>query len=160
MSRIEEIRTWQHRRDISAIAKVYYDECMPKAIPFDEEAVALSFQVILEDPSRSKSNAWLVYQDDEAIGFLLGSANRIVYCWDVAATLDNLYILPEKRGGLTALKLIREFEEWARVLGCVQIFLGVHREDDLAAMERTGKLFEKIGYSLAGHYYVKTTIGG
>jgi GNAT superfamily N-acetyltransferase len=158
MLSVKEVQSRSQMVDIGRLSKRYYEECMPSGeVPFDMAAVYATVQGILDDPERQYMNLWIAYDDNRPVGFILASSTRFVYAWDRCARQENLYVIPEKRGTITALKLIRAFEEWARLLGCLQVFLGVARDDNKAEAKKIGKIFNRIGYGFAGTYYVKHT---
>ena len=64
----------------------------------------------------------------------------------------GIYILPSHRGGSTALRLIKAFEDIATEKGTKKIFLGISTGIEA---ERTVKLYEKLGYKMFSYCMVK-----
>ena len=90
--------------------------------------------------------------EKELIGVFIGYANSHPFGNDVIASDFILYLLPEHRGGTIAVRLIKKFEAWAKELGVKEIVLGVSTEVNV---ERTSKLYERLGYAAKGHTFMK-----
>jgi len=85
------------------------------------------------------------------VGMLWAVCAPILPWTPAPIAMDQIvYVLPEYRGTSHGIKLIRHYEQWAEDKGAVEIRLsiasGVHEH-------RTGKLYQKIGYSHLGSQY-------
>lgn len=88
--------------------------------------------------------AWL---DDKLIGFMCGYVTETFLNEQVNAYDAGLFVLPEHRGGTLALRLVREFEVWARAQGAENVWICqcVGHEID-----STRRFFERLGYECQG----------
>lgn len=79
-----------------------------------------------------------------------GMAGGIVDQWfnnDLMAYDYSLFIDPAKRSGITAIRLIRTFIEWARIKGAKQIHMGIGTGINV---ESTTRLYESLGFRQIG----------
>jgi len=83
----------------------------------------------------------------EGIGFIMGMVQSIwfsekKYGFDLA-----LYILPNRRGGISAAKLVKEFEKFCRQQGCTEVTLSSSAE---ISTDITRRLYVGLGYQDCG----------
>jgi len=86
----------------------------------------------------------------EPYGFLHGYAEEYFFARARAARLEFLYILPKRRGGLDAMKMLAGFRQWAVKKEVVEI-----RIDSAMGVEttRTDRLFKRLGFQMVGGNY-------
>jgi GNAT superfamily N-acetyltransferase len=86
----------------------------------------------------------------ESAGGLEGAAVAYIdsewYSEDAIAQEIVLYVVPERRGGLTAARLIAQMDAWARSMGARWLQAG---STTGIAMDRTIDLYEHLGFSRA-----------
>lgn len=115
--------------------------------PFIEERAAQTIQYIINNDSG------FIAQDNERVVGMIGGAlvphyfSNVVFANDLA-----VYVTPEYRGGRAALLLVKAFEDWAMRNGAIEIVLGLSTGIN---PERTGKFYERLGYNLSCHNYLK-----
>jgi GNAT superfamily N-acetyltransferase len=80
---------------------------------------------------------------DSPIGMITASAGPHAFSSVLRSGCELLYVLPEHRGGRTAMKLVERFKEWSDDLGAVYSTMGVSTGLD---PERTGRFFEFMGF--------------
>jgi GNAT superfamily N-acetyltransferase len=86
-------------------------------------------------------------------GIFIGCLNKPWYSEDVYATNLFLYVHPEHRGqARTMVKVMIEFERWARVMGCKQVRAGTSFTDTADVADR---IHTKLGYSKLGSCFKK-----
>lgn len=80
-------------------------------------------------------------------GMMAGWALRSFFNDDICARDMILYMLPEKRGGTTALRMVRQFEDWAKWVGAREISIGItaNIDDDKAT-----RFYNAMGYRTRG----------
>lgn len=87
-------------------------------------------------------------------GFIIGGLmGMVVEDWfgDDRVVQDlALFIDPEQRGYMAATHLIAAFSEWAQSMGCVETEMGVNTGIN---PERTGRMFEAVGFRRVGLLY-------
>lgn len=95
----------------------------------------------------------LIDENDGVItGFLIAELTAPVGGVDVIATDVAFYVLPEYRGSLTAFRLIKKYECWAKTNGAKHIELGVSSGVD---HEKTLSLYAFLGYRPSSVTYIK-----
>lgn len=84
-----------------------------------------------------------------------GMAGGIVDQWfndDLIAYDYSIFVEPTRRNGIIAARLIRVFEEWARIKGAKQINMGIGTDVNVAG---TSRLYESLGLKHFGPLFVK-----
>ena len=86
----------------------------------------------------------VAYVNGCIVGFMIGFVGAPWYSKRVEAMEQLLYVDPAVRGGTTAVRLIKEFEQLCKAKGAgvinVGASTGVHED-------RTVKLYERMGYT-------------
>lgn len=95
----------------------------------------------------------LAVMDDEIVGFMAGYIGETFLNHEVNAYEQGLYVVPEHRGSTIAVRLVREFEAWARARGAKNIWLGQSVGQDQG---QTLHFFERLGYECQGFITCKT----
>ena len=76
-------------------------------------------------------------KDDEPIGFLTGSLMTYNFSNASYAREIDLYIVPSKRGGMTAVQMMKKFIDWAKAKGAKEVYFepsqGVKKDFDKMA---------------------------
>lgn len=107
------------------------------------------FMVLLSNPN---GVVLLAENDSEIIGMMAGFASEHFFSQQLFATDFVLFIEPDHRGGSSAMRLIKEFEKWARDLGVVEIVLGISTEVHAG---RTADLYARLGFDQSGITMIK-----
>lgn len=119
----------------------------------------------LYDPEKLMQMAkeWLQYpewrfariaEDDTGTIYAMyvGQISEYYFGQDLVATDTLFFVRPDRRGGLAAAKLVKEFEEWAFSRGALDIrpasSSGVEKE-------RVRQLYEALGYEVVGFVFNK-----
>tara|TARA_B110000977_G_C10847845_1_gene404619 strand:- start:131 stop:577 length:447 start_codon:yes stop_codon:yes gene_type:complete len=95
----------------------------------------------------NKPESWLslvVELDKEIVGFFLGYVVEHFFGHELTAGDLCIYIKPEHRGGMTGARLIKRFDSWCQEKGVKEPLLGVSAG---ITPERTGRLYERLGYT-------------
>lgn len=88
----------------------------------------------------------------ELIGVYVGVVGDAFFSTDRIAQDLLLYVEPEHRGGMTAMRLIKAFENWAWQQGAAQIRPGISVGGDYTTAAR---LYEAAGFDVCGYTFVK-----
>jgi GNAT superfamily N-acetyltransferase len=91
--------------------------------------------------------------DGQIVGFMAGYVGETFLNHEVNAYEQGLYVMPEHRGSTIAVRLVREFEAWARARGAKNIWLGQSVGQD---QMQTLHFFERLGYACQGFITCKT----
>jgi hypothetical protein len=83
-------------------------------------------------------------------GYMVGSIEQYFFCDYTVATSVFLFVDPQQRGGLAALKLILAFRAWARNRRASEMYIGVAGG---VLVERTGRFLQRLGLKFTGGNY-------
>jgi GNAT superfamily N-acetyltransferase len=86
--------------------------------------------------------------DGELVAIFLGFVAPQFFGDGLGAKDLAMYVKPEHRGGMHFVRLVRAFERWAKLRGARVCTLG---QSTGVAMDRTRKLFERLGYITTGY---------
>lgn len=91
----------------------------------------------------------LVAREGEALlGTIILSIGPLWYAPKVLVARDLLvWVAPEHRGGSTFIRMIRAMEAWARNVGITKLYLS---QSTGIEVDKTVRLYEKLGYSVSG----------
>lgn len=133
------------------IGQSMHAESRFRRYPYEVEDVARTLATIISTPTLG---AVLVDdRDGEIIGGFAGVLAPFFFASQVKFASDMaLFVLPDKRGGMAAAKLVRAFHDWARAEGAAETNLGINTG---VHPERTGKLFERLGFKCCGALYLQ-----
>jgi GNAT superfamily N-acetyltransferase len=84
-----------------------------------------------------------------------GMAGGIVDQWfndDLIAYDYSIFIEPSRRSGITAIRLVKAFEEWARIKGAKIVQLGIGTKLNV---EGTSKLYQSLGFEVFAPLFQK-----
>lgn len=151
MYTVTELLTTEHVNDIVAMGKVFVAE-NGAHLNYDEEEVRATCDLVLNDMDREHFNIFLVYKDHEALGFIFASCGKYLFNKQRYAQQELLFVRPAYRHTRAFLKLIKSFEEWARLRSSVEIWMGSAHSKTL------GNILPKIGYPEVGTYHKKRTV--
>lgn len=91
--------------------------------------------------------AILAEDNSEVVGMMAGWCVESFFNHERTARDMILYIRPDKRGGMTALRLVRAFEDWAKEVGARHINIGISAGID---NQRAAKFYQSLGYAQRG----------
>jgi GNAT superfamily N-acetyltransferase len=142
------------RRLVLRFGKLIFEESKKLRVSFKE-------RVYNENKSAEFFECWKQGADifcavAEKRGIPIGIMSGCIYpshIFDGNVAYDLfLYVLPEHRGSTIAKRLIAKYEQWAMQQDVLEIGIGVSSGIN---PERTGALYEKLGYQNVGSNYVK-----
>lgn len=91
----------------------------------------------------TKENALVLVDGDPVCAMFVGYVNAFWWGNDLESHDLLLYVVPERRGGTHAVKLIKAYVAWAEEKGASDIKIGVSTGIEY---ERTVRLFERMGF--------------
>jgi GNAT superfamily N-acetyltransferase len=92
-------------------------------------------------------------EDTEPVGMFLGQLVPYFFAPSKLQATDNVvYVAPEHRGSTAFLRMLRAFERWAEDKGVFELVVGVSTRVNA---ERTGALYQKMGYTHIGGIFNK-----
>jgi hypothetical protein len=85
---------------------------------------------------------------ERVLGGLYGCLQTVFFADFLMAKDLGWWVRSEARGGVAALALLLDFEDWAREKGAKKIGLG---QTGIHDIERTGRLFRHAGFEFVGY---------
>lgn len=90
--------------------------------------------------------------DGEIVGAMVGGIVDEWFNHDLIAHDYALFVLPTRRNGIIALRLINAFIAWARLKGAKQVQMGICTG---VQVESIGRLYQAAGFRLRGPLYAQ-----
>ena len=146
------IRAPTHKdiENILDLGEEMYAESAYAFLPYDRDKVRGLIVDYIED---SVTRCGLVAEVDGVIvGMIGGCLVDYYFCNETLVSDEVLFVRPDRRGGVTAMRLIRGLQEWARGRGARELCLGISTN---VGVEATGKLYERLGFTRVGGIYKK-----
>lgn len=127
------------------LGRVMNAETTYKHVEYSPERVAKTCLLMI-------SNGFLMVaeKDGEVVGVMMGDVHVPWYTTERMGFDMCLYIYPEHRNGLFALRLIKKFEEWCIAMGASQIRPGIGTGNPAVT-----RLYEKLGFKSVGTLLLK-----
>jgi len=91
---------------------------------------------------------WVAEHDDEVVGFLVAAKNQTVFSSEVIASELGWYVHPDHRKSTAAMRLLREYEKWAK--DCDYVTLS-----DVQGSMDMDEVYTRRGYELEERTYVR-----
>lgn len=117
---------------------------------FDLDKIASNFAFWVSSPDYFVVTA--KDEDGMIVGGYCGYVTEYFFGKDLIACDLGLFVEPSRRGGMTAIRLIKAFEDWAKSKGAKEVCPGT---TTMVAPERTSRLYERLGYLVVGSIFKK-----
>jgi len=142
--------TVENIADVMVLGLEMHEEALPKKYPVDIEYAAQRCyeNVILPEHAFGA----IAMDGEEPVGMLMGQLAH--YDWAPVMFAYNLiwYVKPARRGSMTAFRLLRMFERWAKEKGAVHVAIGLASG---VRTKKTGKALSRAGYRHMGGNFIK-----
>ena len=135
--------------EIMSLAREMHSESVMREIPLAEDKLREQFAMASINP-HIYLRLWL--HDGAVTGGLYGILSQPYWTHDFVACDRAWFVLPGRRGGIAAMRLLQDFEAWAKALGVRWIMPG---QTTGVRMDDTRRLFEKAGYRVRGFNFIK-----
>lgn len=112
------------------------------------------FSQVLDHLIRGLGICFVAEDDGGLVGMAGGVLGQPPFSDYLYATDLGIYLRPEARGRLTAVRLVKAFEEFAFTKGAEEVILGI--SCDIEKMDGIKSFYEKLGYSLTSCAMIKT----
>ena len=129
--------------DVTHIWKRFQEESSQSYVDFDWDKAHEQVLSWIEDENWE---IFLARKGNELCGTLIGAVTTYPYSKALIAGDYIWYIIPESRGGMTGVRLMRMMESWARDRGAVSMETGSTSGID----NRANGLMERLGFSPVG----------
>lgn len=94
---------------------------------------------------------WVAVDEGSIVGFLWAGYHDLAPWTPVRVASDILfYIVPEKRGTLLGMRLIKAYKQWAFEKECAEVRLSIASGIN---EERVGRMYERLGFETFGTVY-------
>ena len=144
------IRTATHE-DIPQILDLGHSlhlESIYSSMPFDERKVEALILGLIDGNG-------VVFVSDvsgEITGGIAGGITEFWFCNERVAFDYSFFIHPDHRGGMTAIRLMTAFFEWARLRQAKEVHMGITTGINT---EATSRFYEKMGMTKVGPLFKK-----
>lgn len=130
-----------------------------KFVPFDEDWSYFQARDALEKyhDGEAKIIAIAEHSDKTICGFLIGALAPYIFSPARYASDLAVFVVPEKRGTSAAVRMIKAFEDWAKMHNAVEFSFGVSTG---VQIEKTHAFYNKLGYTHVGGVFKKKNTGG
>lgn len=95
---------------------------------------------------------FMAERNGEIIGGFAGGVTELWYSDSLIAFDYSLFIKQGKRHGITAIRLLIAFQEWAKIMGAKEIHMGITTGINV---ESTSRLYESQGFHQVGPLFCK-----
>lgn len=133
---------------LSSMLRKMHAETKYSAFSLSEGRMLASLKGFME-PSEDRFGC--VFELDGVVsGVFFGHSDELWFSEELCGYDDLIYVLPEARGRMGSIRMLRAFEKWCREKGCSAVLVGVSSG---VMVDRTGALFERLGYGRLGGVY-------
>lgn len=142
---VRRARTMQDVENMVALGAQMHKETRYARVPYVPAKLLAYGQQFLDDPS---TGVYILAENEGRIlGMMCGFSLRSFFNDEIVARDMIIYVRPECRVGTTAMRLVREFERWAKENKATEITIGITADiDDAKAI----KFYETLGYARRG----------
>lgn len=119
-------------------------------LDYDHEVLVDMSEIWIADPEWHYAS--VAEKDGYIFGMYVGSITQYYFGKDLVAVDQLLFIDPSKRGGIAAMRLIKDFEQWARSRGAKEVRPAVSTGVNI---DQTKKLYESLGFETVGYTFKK-----
>lgn len=124
-------------------------------LPYDRDKVR---GLIIEYIEDNDTRCGLIAENDgRVIGMIGGYLIGYCFCNETLVSDEVLFVRSDRRGEITAMRLIRGLQQWARDRGARELCLGISTN---VHTETTGKFYERLGFTHVGGIYKKRLNNG
>ena len=130
--------------EVTEVCKMFHAESWQRFADFDFDRMQ---QWVTERIDTDDSEIFTAWDNNLLVGCLVGMAYYFPYSKTLVGGDYIWYVVPEYRGGMIGVRLMKMFEEWARGVGAVNICTGATSGIN---SERGALLLQRLGYSPVG----------
>lgn len=120
---------------------------------YNPERIATNLRAVIENTHGTHCFFVAEDADSNPVGCLIGCTERHFFSDQVVASVIHYDVLPEKRMGGAALKLLTAFKKWAENRSAFELAVGINSGTDLKQMD---SFLRKLGFQMTGGNYSMT----
>ncbi|MEI8324707.1 MAG: GNAT family N-acetyltransferase [Betaproteobacteria bacterium] len=132
------------------LARNSFEESRFQGLPFDETRVRQKVARMVNEPRSDHYFCGAFTHGGKIAGYMVGAVEQYFFCEHTVATSVFLFVDPQERGGLAALKLILAFRSWAKNRQASEMYIGVASG---VLVQRTGRFLQRLGLKFTGGNY-------
>lgn len=118
-----------------------------RGVSYNEEKVAAMIKGLMDG-----DGVVFLYESGGAVlGGIAGQISEFWFSTERIASDLALFVCPESRSGMIAVKLVLAFQNWARLMGAQYVQMGITTGEE----SRSGKLYLSLGFEPSGSIYKK-----
>ena len=151
MSTVRKLRPWE------------LEDLIPFAEAFHREAKLggeFSAEVLIHQMASlgqaGRLGAFGIFDGDDLRGVLIGTIGQHFLSPVLIAQEIMWYVHPEFRNGTGGIRLVSEFEKWAKELGAFAVVMASFKGTD--SDDRLSAIYDRRGYSLIEQHYFKPVV--
>lgn len=131
--------------DVIELGRSMHGESWYRYMPFDDQKLGELMHQLVDH-----GFLWVHESGDEIDGVLAGFVAECWFSHIKIAGEFGLFVYPDRRGGIAAVRLVEAFKRWATEQGAWEITLGISTG---VRMVETGRLYERLGFECVGGIY-------
>ena len=130
--------------ELTQVLKNFHSEGWQNFADYDEEKASdfLSGTIENEDDA-----VLLAKKDGKIIAVMIGMVYKFAYSNTLVAGDYVWYVVPEERGSMAGIRLMKWYEAWAKRMGAVRVMTGATSG---IKTDRAEKLMMRLGYQAVG----------
>lgn len=132
------------------MARTFHGLTRFKDYDYNPERMASSLQAVIDNPRGTHCFFVAVDESGTPAGGLIGCVESHFFSDKLVASVIHYDVLPEKRMGGAALKLLTAFKKWAENRNAFEITAGVNSGTELKRMD---SFLRKLGFQMTGGNY-------
>ena len=134
------------------LGKLMHKESVYSKYAFDEDYIKFYGDYMMDHPD--EYGVFMAEDNEgEVTAMVAGFISKMYFNPEVKIAHDFLlYVHPEKRGGIAAVRVMRAYEKWAKDVGASEVSMGITAGID---NERAERFFSGIGYDPKGSFLNK-----
>ena len=126
-----------------------HSESLWRVLPFDEDKAIALLRWYARTPATS---CFLIAErKGEVAGFLMAYMGDLAFSYERRAINGFYYVVPDQRGSLAGLRLLRHFKAWARKHGAFEVQIGMSGGINTDRMIR---FLEHLGFRHTGDIFL------
>jgi len=144
--------------DVAALLELgaqLHQESAYAFLPYDRDKVRGLIIAYIED--RDTRCGLVAEHAGAIIGMIGGCLIDYYFCNETLVSDEVFFLTPARRGGLTAMRLIRGLRQWAKDRGARELCLAVSTG---IRVEATGMFYERLGFTRVGGVYKQRLSAG
>jgi len=130
--------------ELTQVLKTFYEDSWQNFADYDDVKMEKWLSEVVQS---SSDGVFLAKEEGKIFAVLIGMLDTFPFSNTVIAGDYVWYVLPEKRGGMAGIRLMKWYEAWAKRMGAVRVMTGATSG---IKTDRAEKLMMRLGYQAVG----------